>query len=118
MPYKPYEPKIADGKPLMSYAELKPIISSLYNKYEFELNRLESMSNNGGDGGSIEERLQSRREVVQDLSITIALDFSTLAKYKLETGANGYCSAMIDSALGYLRDVRQSLSLFISSEKL
>lgn len=91
------------------------MLNSLTNKYEVALQDLEQLSNL-----DVETRLRARTDKVQEISLDIANDLTYLTKYRLgqDTKYNSYNLKYIDSAIAYLRDLRQTLSLYLTAEKL
>lgn len=94
---------------------LGDILSSLTHKYETSLDELRGLENY-----DIETRTQSRPQKVQEIALDIAQDLTLLASYRLgqDTKYNSYYLKHIDSAIQYLNNMRQTLSLYITSEKL
>lgn len=94
---------------------LGSILSSLTHKYEVSLDELHAL-----DSCDIETRTKSRSQKVQDIALDVSQDLTILAKYRLgqDTKYNSYYLKHIDAAIQYLRDLRQTLSLYITAEKL
>ena len=97
----------SSGYTLKDFQSFSSCLAQRYDSLLDELPSAEGVS-------SVEEAFEARNAKVREISLDLANDFTTLQRFRL-ANAGDYFAKQVDPLLSYLRDVRQSVNLYLSA---
>lgn len=89
---------------------IKSILDTLTNKYSVAIQDLISMQT------SVEDR-NTKFERIQEICLDAAQDLTVLSAFKISNPTSYYLK-FLEPALTYLRELRQTLSLYVNTERI
>jgi hypothetical protein len=95
-------------------ANIKTVMEGRIGYYEEQSEILKSLIER--EGVTIENLESRRRALVQDLAMDLAHDLSVVARVRIQCIGSPYYKPILDDFTWYLKDVRDSIKLYISVE--